>query len=91
MSSVNENIHDIVDLLDSEYYSIGITSGHEALGNLLEDFFDGRLDDFLEEQGSSKHEFHKLIFYVLARSLLWKARCGNHSKITTLRKRRSSC
>jgi len=67
MTSVNENIHDIVDLLDNEYYSMGITSGHEALANLLDDFFSGRLDDFLIEQESSKHEFHKLIFWVLAK------------------------
>jgi hypothetical protein len=67
MTSVNENIHDIVDLLDNEYYSMGITSGHEALANLLDDFFSGKLDDFLIEQESSKHEFHKLIFWVLAK------------------------
>lgn len=78
MSEVNQHIHDIVDILDGEYYSLGISSGHEALGNLLEDFFDGRLDDFLEEQGSSKHEFHKIIFYVLAKKFvvegkMWKS------------------
>ena len=66
MASVNENIHDIVDLLDSEYYSLGVPSGHDAIATLLDDFFSGRLDDFLVEQGSSKHEFHKLIFWVLA-------------------------
>lgn len=67
MASVNENIHDIVDLLDSEYYSLGVPSGHDAIATLLDDFFSGRLDDFLVEQGSSKHEFHKLIFWVLAK------------------------
>jgi hypothetical protein len=67
MTSPNEAIHEIVDLLDSEYYSIGITSGHEALANLLDDFFSGRLDSFLEEQQCSKHIFHKLIFWVLAK------------------------
>lgn len=67
MTSPNENIHDIVDLLDSEYYSLGVPSGHNAIATLLDDFFSGRLDDFLVEQGSSKHEFHKLIFWVLAK------------------------
>jgi hypothetical protein len=67
MTSPNQAVHEMVDLLDSEYYSIGITSGHEALANVLDDFFSGRLDSFLEEQGSSKHEFHKLTFWVLAK------------------------
>jgi hypothetical protein len=67
MTSPNETIHSIVDLLDSEYYSLGIQSGHEAIANLLDDFFSGGLDDFLIEQGSSKHEFHKTIFWVLAK------------------------
>lgn len=67
MTSPNENIHDIVDLLDSEYYSLGVPSGHNAIATLLDDFFSGRLDDFLVEQGSSKHEFHKIIFWVLAK------------------------
>lgn len=67
MSELNQHIHDIVDILDSEYYSIGISSGHEALANLISDFYDGHLDDFLTEQGSSKHEFHKIIFWVIAK------------------------
>ena len=67
MTEINQHIHEIVDILDEEYYSIGIVSGHEALANLLSDFFDGHLDNFLEEQGSSKHEFHKIIFWVLAK------------------------
>jgi hypothetical protein len=67
MAELNQHIHEIVDILDEEYYSIGIVSGHEALANLLSDFFDGHLDNFLEEQGSSKHEFHKIIFWVIAK------------------------
>jgi hypothetical protein len=67
MTSPNENIHDIVDLLDEEYYSLGVQSGHDAIATLLDDFFSGKLDEFLVEQESSKHEFHKTIFWVLAK------------------------
>lgn len=67
MTELNQHIHEIVDILDGEYYSIGIVSGHEALANVLSDFFDGHLDNFLEEQGSSKHEFHTIIFWVLSK------------------------
>jgi hypothetical protein len=67
MSELNQNIHDIVDLLDEEYYSIGVQSGHDAIATLLDDFFSDRLDEFLITQGSSKHEFHKIIFWVIAK------------------------
>lgn len=63
----NDEIYDIVELLDDEYYSLGTPSGHDALATLLDDFFADRLNDFLEEQGASKHEFHKVIFWVLAK------------------------
>lgn len=65
--STNDEIYEIVELLDDEYYSLGTPSGHEATATLLDDFFSGRLDDFLIEQGSSKHEFHTTIFWVLTK------------------------
>ena len=72
------DMKEILDVLEDEYYSIGITSGHEAIGNLLEDFFNGRLDDNLTEWGTSKHEFHTEIFWFLAKrwfddGKLWKS------------------
>jgi hypothetical protein len=67
MTLSKTDTYDIVEILDSEYYSMGITSGHEALANVLDDFFAGNLDGFLEEQGTTKHEFHKTIFWVLAK------------------------
>lgn len=63
----NSEIYDLVEILDGEYYSIGVSSGHEAIATLLDDFFSDRLDGFLEEQGATKHEFHKVIFWVLAK------------------------
>jgi hypothetical protein len=60
---------EIVYILESEYYSIGIESGHEALANLLDDFFNHRLDENFIEWGTSRHEFHETIFWFLAKKL----------------------
>ena len=43
-------------LLDMEYYSIGVT-GAEALTNMLDDFNEGRLTEFLAEQEATEAEF----------------------------------
>ena len=43
-------------LLDCEYYSLGNT-GAEALQQMLEEYNNGSLADFLEEQGVSDAEF----------------------------------
>ncbi len=43
-------------LLDMEYYSIGVT-GAEALCNMLGDFNDGSLTEFLAEQEVAEAEF----------------------------------
>lgn len=43
-------------LLDCEYYSIGVT-GAEALHTMLEDYNEGRLTEFLAEQGVTDAEF----------------------------------
>lgn len=61
---------EILDILETEYYSLGITSGHEALANLLSDFFDGFLDSTLEEWGTTKHEFHTTLFWLLAKRFI---------------------
>ena len=43
-------------VLDCEYYSIGVT-GAEALSNMLDDFNEGRLTEFLLEQEVTETEF----------------------------------
>lgn len=43
-------------LLDSEYYSIGVT-GAEALATMLDDYNSERMADFLAEQGVTDAEF----------------------------------
>jgi hypothetical protein len=43
-------------LLDCEYYSIGVT-GAEALVAMLDDYNEGRLTEFLAEQGVNDFEF----------------------------------
>jgi hypothetical protein len=43
-------------VLDMEYYSIGVT-GAEALASMLDDFNEGRLTEFLAEQGVTEAEF----------------------------------
>jgi hypothetical protein len=65
--TTQQEIKDIVELLDDEYYSLGTPSGHAGLATLLDDFFSDRLDEFLIEQGSSKQEFCSVIFYSLAK------------------------
>lgn len=43
-------------LLDCEYYSIGVT-GAQALVAMLDDYNEGRLTEFLAEQGVNDFEF----------------------------------
>ena len=43
-------------LLDDNYYSIGVT-GAEALSTMLDDYNEGRLFEFFEEQGVTEAEF----------------------------------
>lgn len=62
--------NEIVDILDEHYYSLGTPSGHEALAVLMSDFFEGFLDENLEEWGVTKHEFHSVIFWLLAKKWL---------------------
>jgi hypothetical protein len=81
MKLSNSEIYDIVEILDSEYYSIGITSGHEALANVLDDFFSGRLDGFLEEQGTTKHEFHERLFWVLSKKWISEGKMWQDQKV----------
>jgi hypothetical protein len=81
MTLTRSNIYDIVEILDSEYYSMGITSGHEALANVLDDFLSGRLDGFLEEQGTNKHEFHKTIFWVLSKKWITEGKMWQDQKV----------
>ena len=81
MTLSNSDIYDIVEILDSEYYSMGITSGHEALANVLDDLLSGRLDGFLEEQGTSKHEFHKTIFWVLSKKWISEGKMWQDQKV----------
>ena len=71
------SLSEIVEICDDEYYSIGIGSGHEALGNIMEDFMAGRLDQNLTEWGCSRVLFPN-IFFAFAKSLhssgkIWKS------------------
>lgn len=66
----NQRIHDMVDILDGEYYSIGVSTGHEALANMLSDFLDGHLDGFLHDNHSNHHEFSNIVFWVIAKKWL---------------------
>lgn len=43
-------------LLDEQYYSIGVT-GAEALSTMLDDYNEGRMAEFLSEQGVTHAEF----------------------------------
>lgn len=61
---------EIVDIIDENYYSMGMSSGHEALAVLISDFFDGHLDENLEEWGVTKHNFHTDIFWFVAKKWL---------------------
>jgi hypothetical protein len=81
MTISNTEIYDIVDILDTEYYSLGVTSGHEALASVLDDFFSGRLDDFLENQETTKHDFHKTIFWVLAKKWITEGKMWQDQKV----------
>lgn len=56
-SSMNEKYTDTFQgLLDCEYYSLGATAA-EALKTMLEDYNEGRLTEFLAEQGVGDAEF----------------------------------
>ena len=46
----------IQGILDCEYFSIGVT-GAEALSNMLDDYNEKRLVEFLAEQGVTDEEF----------------------------------
>jgi hypothetical protein len=62
--------HEIVELFDEHYYSIGVRSGHEALANLLDDYFSGNLNSNLEEYGISDDEFRQVTFFRFVKNLL---------------------
>jgi len=64
MKSTLTDFTDTADILDEEYYSIGIDSGHEALGNLLDDWFAGRLDEFLHENSVHAEDFPELLLSI---------------------------
>ena len=64
-------VKEIVDTLDREYYSIGITSGHEALANVVSDFLDGYMDETLKEWNLSRKEFQKVIYWNLAKHFIF--------------------
>lgn len=89
MLTENE-ITEVLDILDGEYYSLGISSGHEALANLIGDFLDGFLDTTLEEWGVSRHEFHSTIFWLLAKRFLDDKRMWESHQIYTNRMRNKS-
>lgn len=61
----HEKLASVVDVLDNEYYSIGVSSGHEALATLLDDHLYGRLDDFLGGWGITDNEFRCSVFFTL--------------------------
>jgi len=44
-------LHELTQLIDEQYYSIGIRSGHEAMANLLDDLISRRLDQTLIDYG----------------------------------------
>lgn len=65
------SFHELVELLEGEYYSIGIKSGHEALANLLDDLSSHRLDDTLIEWGMEPTpDFYARILWNVGRSLM---------------------
>jgi len=53
--------NEVIDILDKEYYSLGIESGIEALGNLLDDLYNHRFDQHLEEWGITSEELSFII------------------------------
>ena len=64
------DIKEITDVLFEHYYSIGIKDGVEAVGNLIDDYLNGYLDDNLIEwgvvnkDGKVDHlEFRGIIFW----------------------------
>ncbi len=61
---MNDAFKDFVDEVAGDYYSIGIESGHEALGNLATDILLGRLNDQLAEFGSAEQLGPKLFWQV---------------------------
>ena len=70
------DVKEIVDVLLEHYYSIGILSGHEAIGNMIDDYFSGYLDtnlidwEITDAAGEIDREFFKReIFWAFAKSL----------------------
>lgn len=57
---------EITNILIGEYYSIGIESGHEAIGNLLSDYHAGNFVDTFVEWGMSEDEFRNEIFWMVS-------------------------
>ena len=62
---MNDAFKDFVEVVADDYYSIGIESGHEALGNLSTDLFLGRLDESLAEFGTPSELAPQLFWQVM--------------------------
>lgn len=58
-----QDTREIADILISEYYSLGVESGHEALASLLTDFYEGRLIETFHDWGVTSEMFRNEIFW----------------------------
>lgn len=74
---LSKDLKEVSQIFEEHYYSLGIESGHEALGNILEDWFAGRLDDNLKEWNVAKKDFPRIIMYLSHRFIennkMWKS------------------
>ena len=58
---------EIADILESEYYSLGIESGSEAIINLLDDFYHHRFDGNIQEWQITNNDLMLIIAEVIVR------------------------
>lgn len=57
-----EDREEILDILDSEFFSLGVQSGHNAYAYFIDTYLSGAMDSTLEEWGVTHGEFPQLAF-----------------------------
>jgi hypothetical protein len=53
---------DIMNILSENYYSLGVESGHEALANILTEFWNNQFDENFSDWGITEWDFMVIVF-----------------------------
>ena len=53
---------DIMDILSENYYSLGVESGHEALANILTEFWNNQFEENFSDWGIGEWDFMVIVF-----------------------------